>query len=810
MAKGDDGKWRTVENRSLYNNIMLVGAHYHNELAGNLIELGYGIERTGKNGQFDISGKDGKELYSKEVIDAFSTRSAEIRAAMRDLGYDTGDPAMKQRATLITRAKKETPDREALKALWQEQSKTLGIEMGSMASEVQTPSAPSKQANKITGKETVEWATRHLEERNSVFSKNDLLNAALVREPGQIKMDAIEQGITELTGDGRLVEAHKGREEGYTTDRALEAERETIGRMVASKGLSGPIIRQETVSGHLEQTNLTKGQNEAVQAILGSYDRVIAVQGYAGSGKTTMLSTVREIAEERAKGWFGKETSFIGLAPSASATRTLENEAGINSTTLQSFLSKYSAIREDRAEAGMITKMQEEVKDSVIIVDEASMVSSTQMRDLLKITDQLEPSRVVLIGDIKQLDAVNAGQPFKQLQNAGMETALMDQIMRQRDENLKAAVIESLSGQPAAALARLDKDIIETDHSALAVTAATRWLMLSPETRENTGLMAPTHALREEINETIRAELTHDGTLRGNPVEITQLTSARLTEAEREVAGNYHADQVVLFENGSPSLDIKAGETLEVLGNKDGVVYIKDKEGREMSIDPSKGLAGSIDVYDTSDMELKEGDIIRWTRNDKEEGLINNHQAEITGIDDKGLVHFITEDGQSMILLSDATQFQHSDYAFNATVHAFQGRTVDNVIAVLDSNHQDLTNQKTLYVEISRARESATLITDDRQQLAITLEQNTGEQMTALGSISEEPSAGISIDERLEATIEEARVDAGLITQEEFEAISKNVPNTEYEGQDYDYDIEMHSIETVENQEINQEQDYER
>ena len=94
---------------------------------------------------------------------------------------------------------------------------------------------------------------------------------------------------------------------------------------------------------------------------------------------------------------------------------------------------------------------------------------------------------------------------------------------------------------------------------------------------------------------------------------------------------------------------------------------------------------------------------------------------------------------------------------------------MDRVIAVLDSAHEDLTNQKTFYVEISRARESAILITDNVEQLAASLEHNTGERMTALEGIAEEPEAGRITEARLEAAIEDARVDIGL-SLDEFEA----------------------------------------
>ena len=153
-----------------------------------------------------------------------------------------------------------------------------------------------------------------------------------------------------LTERGRLIEAQMGREDGFTTDRAIAMERETISRMEAAKDTVSAVINPRTVDRHLDMSNLTDGQKEAASTILTSSDRIVGVQGYAGSGKTTMLSTVREITEDHAKGWFSKDTNIIGLAPSASAAKTLEGESGIESHTLQSFLTRYSAISEDRAE----------------------------------------------------------------------------------------------------------------------------------------------------------------------------------------------------------------------------------------------------------------------------------------------------------------------------------------------------------------------------------------------------------------------------------------------------------------------------
>ena len=796
MAQSTDGKWRTIENRSLYDNIKLVSAYYHNELAAGMKEIGYSITKTGQNGIFELTDSKGQGLYSKEVLEGFSTRSQEIKAAMRNLGYDLGDPVLKQKVTLMSRAEKENPDWQALRENWKDQAKNLGLEIAAEKDRIEPipdrsasdRSAPDRSVSgglasggPVSTKEMVEWGIRHLEERNSSFSKNELTAAALTREPGATNTAAIDKAMAELTVEGRLVPANIKRGEGFTTDKAIATERENIARLERGQGASKAIVNPSTTDNHLNQTTLTDGQRQAVHTILDSFDRVVGVQGYAGSGKTTMLDTMRQIAVDE------KHITLIGLAPSASAAKTLETESGIESRTLQSFLAQYSAINEGRAGDGLVREMKQDVKGAIIVVDEASLAGTSQMRDLLHITEVLKPERVVLVGDTKQLDAVSAGKPFQQLQQAGMETAVMDQIMRQRDDNLKAAVIESLSGEPAAALSRLDTNIVETSRDDLAHTAATRWLMLSPEQREHTGLMAPTHALRDEINSHIRNEFARDGILQGEGVDITQLSSTRFTEAEKEITGNYQDGQVVLFERDVKALDITAGEVLTVTGTYNDAVTLEKSDGGEVTLDPAGGIAPYLEVYDTADMELRAGDVMRWTRNDKEMELINTHQAEITNIAGNQ-VTLVTEEGREMTLLADTLALQHSDYAFNTTVHAFQGRTVDQVIAVLDSNHQDLTNQKTFYVEISRAKESAILITDDREQLADTLEANTGERISALEGIAEELTAGQAVDEQMTAAIADARHDIGL-SLEEFNAIHDNAPAPiEHEMEDQGHD----------------------
>ncbi len=100
-----------------------------------------------------------------------------------------------------------------------------------------------------------------------------------------------------------------------------------------------------------------------------------------------------------------------------------------------------------------------------------------------------------------------------------------------------------------------------------------------------------------------------------------------------------------------------------------------------------------------------------------------------------GWVTFRLKDGRPLDLAPGDPQLRHVDRACASTVHAFQGRTVDTVIAAMEANHPHLTTQKSFYVEISRARDRAELVTDDRAALKEQLEAATGERIAALEAV---------------------------------------------------------------------------
>ena len=123
----------------------------------------------------------------------------------------------------------------------------------------------------------------------------------------------------------------------------------------------------------------------------------------------------------------------------------------------------------------------------------------------------------------------------------------LDEIMRQREPELKAAVEASLGGDIKKAFEKLGSNVAEVEPDNLAGAAAARWLRLSPEKRENTGLIAPSHALRHKINAIVRERLIREGQVKGPALETVRLMSRGYTRAQKSLADNYTAGSVVAF-----------------------------------------------------------------------------------------------------------------------------------------------------------------------------------------------------------------------------------------------------------------------
>src|SRR5882762_2294915 len=252
----------------------------------------------------------------------------------------------------------------------------------------------------------------------------------------------------------------------------------------------GPVLSRPQAIGVADQhAHLNQAQKSVVEDVLSSPDRVQGIQGFAGAGKTTTLTVIRSAAEMR-----GYQVE--GFAPTSRAARQL-NEAGIEAGTLQGFLVR--AANPDLRE-----------QKHFYLVDESSLASTNQMREFLA---RLGPrDRVLLIGDIRQHQGVEAGRPFEQLQEAGMRTARLDEIVRQQDPALKSAVEMLARGQVSAALDALQQQgrVKEISNGEERIRAIAKSYTTSPE---NTLIVSPDNASRRQLNVAVRQELKAAGTI---------------------------------------------------------------------------------------------------------------------------------------------------------------------------------------------------------------------------------------------------------------------------------------------------------
>ena len=729
MTRGQNGAWRSAEFTAVERSKMLIGAYYRNELRMGLEKIGYATVPTlvGRMPGFEIAG------YGKPMLDAFSTRRRELLDYMQERGWEN-TPARTQQAALYTRRRKAEPDRHVLRETWQARAQELGPArdrdrargrngVEASAAPAQEPRAPSSALS------VVRQAVEHLEERRTVFSANDLRAWALAHGAGRHSLDALDAGIAQLRRDGHLIEATARRADlAFVTDRARNAEREIIAGMRAGLNAGRSLAPADAVEAKLDAAGLNPGQRDAVRGILLSPHVTVGVQGHAGSGKTTMLRAVAELAGER---------QIIGLAPSASAARVLGGEADIPARTLQWFLTRYRDVGDGIAPPEKMEEARNALGGAVLILDEASMVGTTQMRSLTRIAAETGVERLALIGDRRQLRAVEAGQPFALLQDAGMPTARMDEVVRQRDADLRQAVLHMVADEPRLAVEELGNGVLETAGDELGRKAAQLWLDLDPDLRAGTAILAPTHEMRAEINAAVRHGLEDEGVLHGPELEIERYVNLHLTRSQKGDIANYREGDIAIFHHDVYGVRAKAGDACLVAEVGDERVVLTLPDGKERTIDPSGYIRYRLDLFETRPLVLRASDEVRWTRNDPERGLINGEHAEILSIA-RVNVRMRTRDGREIVMARDDPQLHHLDHAYSSTVHAAQGITCDRAIAVLDTERGGVADQATFYVELTRARDNVVLLTDDREALIEALETAPAGEMSALKAIGEQ------------------------------------------------------------------------
>jgi conjugative relaxase-like TrwC/TraI family protein len=316
-----DGSWRALTNEELLRSKMVGGAVYRAELALNLTALGYDVERTHADGRFELAG------FTNEQLSGFSQRRAEIEAALKARGLESARAA--EIAALDTREKKRNVDRRELRGLWMERARSLGIDLA-LPLPTERHDVEPRSSAKVVGA-----AIEHLSERKSVFFEREIVARAAAFGLGKVGLREIETQLRKAHQRGDLLDAANAKVSvgrRYTTREAIARERALVAAIVLGQGQLPPILEPGALASRLEAASLTLGQKEAVGLVFSTRDQVVGIQGYAGSGKTTALSTINTIAEEA-------RLLVKGFAVTRSAANLLL-DAGIESTTLADHLAR--------------------------------------------------------------------------------------------------------------------------------------------------------------------------------------------------------------------------------------------------------------------------------------------------------------------------------------------------------------------------------------------------------------------------------------------------------------------------------------
>jgi len=360
------------------------------------------------------------------------------------------------------------------------------------------------------------------------------------------------------------------------------------------------------------------------------------------------------------------------------------------------------------------------------IVDESSLASTRQINEFMRRLE--EQDRVIFVGDTHQHQGVEAGRPFQQLQEAGMHTAHLDEIIRQKDPALKQAVEQLAHGHVHEAIDNLRQqgrvhEITNREDRLEAIAKA------YAERPENTLVVSPDNRSRQEINERIHRELQSSGRVEEQDHQLTVLVPRQeMTGADRQWAAQYEPGDIVRYTRGSQAVGVKSGEYVHVTGidRERNLLTVERENGQQLTYDPHR-LHG-VSVYREAERHLSAGDRVQFTAPYRDEHIANRQLGTVQQIDAEGNLQLRLDSGQDVQF--NIRDHPHVDYGYAVTSHSSQGATADRVLVHVDTEqaHEELINSRLAYVSVSRGRYDAQLYTNDAQKLGEELSRDVSKQ----------------------------------------------------------------------------------
>ena len=721
VTERGNGQTRSVQSHELYASQHYGTAIYRAELATRLQSLGYEIER-GKDGQPEIKG------YTREYLEASSLRRQQVQDYKREQGIDGA--AAGQIAAHRTRGKKELQTPSEVQRAHQEIAAQYGHQADRVVAEAmeRTQRVQQEQTHtpEMKAQQAVTYARDHLFEREAVQDRRALYETALNRGMGEITLGQVQQEFERRLQSGEFRAAPANvRGPQITTAEMVRMEREIVSvmRRGNERGFSHPMLlegreRFDTIDRHPE---LNASQRKTAEEIFTSREKIVGIDGVAGAGKTTALAVIREGAEV---GGYTVE----GFAPTSRAAQKL-GEAGIETSTLQMHLAR-----------GQRPNTREK---RLYVIDESSLASTKQMHAFVT---RLHPNdRVLLVGDRRQHEAVDAGKPFAQLQQAGMKTISLDEIVRQKEPELRNVVEQLARGEVATAVKSLESQgrVHEFRSRDERMSAIAKEYAKSPE---NTLVVSPDNRSRAEINGRIHVELQEHGLVSREEHRVTTLVPRQdLTGAARTWAERYEVGDVLRYSRASKETGIGKGEYARVVDvdGRQNRITVELNDGRRKSYDPRR--QAGVSVYRDEERAFSVGDRIQFTAPANDLKVANRELGAVEGITEGRMV-LRMDDGR--LIKIDPAKHPHLDHGYAVTSHSSQGQTAERVLVHVDTElgAKDLLNNRMAYVAVSRGAHDAQLFTNDREKLPVALGHEISRQSAHVPETSAEKGVSPHVD----------------------------------------------------------------
>ncbi|EBA8134965.1 conjugative transfer relaxase/helicase TraI [Salmonella enterica] len=530
---------------------------------------------------------------------------------------------------------------------------------------------------------------------------------------------------------------------------AYEMEKTIIRHIAEGKDAVQPLMALTPAS---VLAGLTAGQREATRTVLENTDRFMAIQGYAGVGKTTQFRAVMGALNTLSE---SVRPQVIGLGPTHRAVHEMR-EAGVEARTLASFLSETRLA----IQAGETP----DFRNVLFLTDESSMVGNRDMAELYQLV-AAGGGRMVSSGDTAQLQAISTGLPFRLVQQrSAIDTVVMQEIVRQTPA-LRPAIESIIAGQVETSLRQVDdvtpqqvprqegawvpdnsvmeicalKKDQEQDSPAVGEQTLTSeqlslvrtdiieairddWMGRTPEAQQQTLVVAELNADRHAINDAIHAARHEKGDTGAEERTFTVLEPLRVPDNALRAAETF-AEYT-----GAVAMMNERYWTVAEVDTQDAVVTLRNADGESVLISPQQNTSQDISLFTPRDLTLSQGDRVRFTRSDTDRGYVANSLWEVAGFTDEGAIRFHQGDQEKIVDPQAMTEDRHIDLAYALTVYGVQGASERFAIALTgtEGGRKRMASLESTYVTLSRAKEHVQVYTDNLARWQSLVQQSDG------------------------------------------------------------------------------------